>query len=119
MATPMRRYHVALINPLPAGLEPLNPELATTGTLPSNPSANKRPYWWWHRPWFEHQNLRDERVEAFTSLLKEGVYTYSYVARATTPGIFIVPPAKAEQMYEPEVFGRSGTDRVIVSSITN
>jgi len=61
-------------------------------------------------PWYEHQNLRDERAEAFTPLLWEGVYQYDYVARATTPGRFIVPPAKAEDMYLPEVFGRSGSD---------
>ncbi len=53
-------------------------------------------------------------AEAFTSLLWEGVYQYSYVARATTPGSYVVPPAKAEEMYSPEVFGRSATDRVIV-----
>jgi alpha-2-macroglobulin len=43
-----------------------------------------------------------------------GVYTHSYVARATTPGNFVVPPARAEEMYHPETFGRSGADRVIV-----
>ena len=69
--------------------------------------------WWQWRPvWFDHQNLRDDRAEAFTSLLWEGVYTYSYVARATTPGQFVVPPSKAEEMYHPETFGRSQTDRV-------
>src|SRR6266536_1025110 len=71
-------------------------------------------WWWWRPEWFEHQNLRDERAEAFTSLLWEGVYKYSYVARATTPGEFIVPPAKAEEMYHPEIFGRGKTDRVRV-----
>jgi alpha-2-macroglobulin len=30
------------------------------------------------------------------------------------PGTFIVPPAKAEEMYSPEVFGRSASDWVIV-----
>jgi hypothetical protein len=58
--------------------------------------------------------MRDERAEAFTTLLWDGVYDYSYMARATTPGEFIVPPAKAEEMYTPEVFGRSGSDLVIV-----
>ncbi len=113
MATPMRRYHVALVDPLPAGLEVLNPDLAVTGTLPADPDA-KPAYWWWMRPWYEHENLRDERVEAFSSLLWEGVHAYTYVARATTPGDFVVPPAKAEEMYSPETFGRSGGDRVIV-----
>jgi uncharacterized protein YfaS (alpha-2-macroglobulin family) len=46
--------------------------------------------------------------------LWDGVYNYSYVARATTPGEFVVPPAKAEEMYSPEVFGRSASDKVIV-----
>jgi uncharacterized protein YfaS (alpha-2-macroglobulin family) len=44
----------------------------------------------------------------------EGVYRHSYVARATTPGRFVVPPAKAEEMYAPEVFGRGSSDWVIV-----
>ena len=58
--------------------------------------------------------MRDERVEAFASLLWEGVHSYEYVARATTPGKFVVPPTKAEEMYMPETFGRSASDRVIV-----
>lgn len=110
-----RRYHVALVDPIPAGLEALNPALAVTGSVPQDVSDKSADRWWWFsRPWFEHQNMRDERVEAFASLVWEGVHTYSYVARATTPGVFVVPPAKAEEMYHPETFGRGGTDRVIV-----
>ncbi len=110
-----RRYHVALVDPLPAGLEIVNPALAVSGDLPQDPNAPDYRYgWWWWRTWYEHQNMRDERAEAFASLLWEGVYQYSYVARATTPGIFVVPPTKAEEMYSPEVFGRSSSDWVIV-----
>lgn len=110
-----RRYHVALVDPIPAGLEALNPALAVTGSVPQEASDKTADRWWWFsRPWFEHQNMRDERVEAFASLVWEGVHTYSYVARATTPGVFVVPPAKAEEMYHPGTFGRGGTDRVIV-----
>jgi uncharacterized protein YfaS (alpha-2-macroglobulin family) len=116
MVAPARRYHVALVDPLPAGLEVLNPTLAVTPEVPRDPlqPGEPRPLWSWMRPWFEHQNMRDERVEAFTSLLWEGVYNYSYVARATTPGLFIVPPSKAEEMYSPETFGRGSTDRVVI-----
>ena len=116
MAVENRRYHVALVDPLPAGLEPMNPELAVTGPIPKDPNEQKSGgrYWWWYRTWYEHQNLRDERVEAFTTLLWDGVHEYTYVARATTPGNFVVPPAKAEEMYMPETFGRSAGDRVIV-----
>jgi uncharacterized protein YfaS (alpha-2-macroglobulin family) len=115
MVAPARRTHVALVDPLPAGLEALNPALAVKGEVPRDPKAQaQQPGWWWWRPWYEHQNMRDERVEAFTSLLWEGVHPYSYVARATTPGQFVVPPPKAEEMYEPETFGRGAGDRLVV-----
>jgi hypothetical protein len=115
MVAQARRYHVALVDPLPAGFEALNPELATTGNIPQDPKEPASGGWWWRwRQWFEHQNMRDERVEAFSSLLWEGVYNYSYVARATTPGVFVVPPSKAEEMYHPETFGRGATDRVVI-----
>jgi uncharacterized protein YfaS (alpha-2-macroglobulin family) len=113
LVAPARRYHVALVDPLPAGLEPMNPALATTGNIPKDPKDAGRGGWWWG-PWYEHQNMRDERVEAFTRLLWEGVYTYTYVARATTPGNFVVPPTKAEEMYHPETFGRGAGDRLVV-----
>lgn len=110
MAAPSRRYHVALVDYLPAGFESLNPELAVTEIIPEDTKDSASGLW---RPgWFDHQNLRDERSEAFTALLWGGVYNYSYVVRATTPGQFVVPPAKAEEMYHPETFGRSKTDRV-------
>jgi hypothetical protein len=110
-----RRYHVALVDPLPAGLEIVNPALSVSGSVPQDPtSSNFRYGWWWWGTWYEHQNLRDDRAEAFTSLLWDGVYEYSYIARATTPGSFIVPPSKAEEMYSPEVFGRSASDLVII-----
>lgn len=115
MVATARRYHVALIDPLPAGLEAINPALAVSQAVPGDPEQEP-PQHRWQRVWYEHQNLRDERVEAFTSLLWEGVHRYSYVARATTPGDFVVPPARAEEMYQPETFGRSGTDRVMVDS---
>jgi uncharacterized protein YfaS (alpha-2-macroglobulin family) len=118
-----RRYHVALVDPLPAGLEILNPSLAGQAPLPdpeSNDDDNDGDlsrsgrYSWWYGPWYEHQNLRDERAEAFTQQLWEGVHKYEYVTRATTPGTFIVPPPKAEEMYMPETFGRGASDKVIV-----
>ncbi|TVR23201.1 MAG: hypothetical protein EA389_12780 [Ilumatobacter sp.] len=123
MVADARRTHVALIDPLPAGLEPLNPSLAVSPSPPPDADGDAaalefgRPFvddwcWCWH--WFEHQNLRDDRAEAFTSYLSGGTYEYTYVARATTPGTFVVPPARAEEMYAPEVFGRSPSTTVVV-----
>merc|ERR1712139_63996 len=118
MTNVARRYHVALVDKLPAGFEAVNPELKGMATKSSKDAtgsdddAGRR--WWWCRPWFEHQNLRDERVEAFTSLLWPGHHTYSYTARATSLGQFVAPPASAEEMYSPEVFGRSGSSWFVV-----
>ena len=69
---------------------------------------------WYGSTWFDHENLRDDRVEAFSSYLYGGTYDYTYVARATTLGEFVVPPAKAEEIYTPEVFGRTASDRVVI-----
>jgi hypothetical protein len=112
MVADNRRYHVALVDPLPAGLEIINPNLAVSESLPSSPNET-RSFLWWNQ-WYQHQNMRDSRVEVFTSLLWDGVYEYTYYARATMPGAFVVPPAKAEEMYSPEVFGRGQSDIVIV-----
>jgi len=116
MTAPSRRVHVALVDPLPAGFEPVNPDLrGAQATPPAQSQSNPGEWgWWWRTYWYQHQNLRDDRAEAFTSLLRAGTYTYSYVARATTPGQFIAPPPRAEEMYSPEVFGRGKTERVVI-----
>ena len=121
MVADSRRTHVALVDPMPAGFEALNPALAVTGPIPpeedfgdGDRAFSRSIFWWWQ--WFEHQNLRDDRAEAFASLLPAGTYDYTYVARATTPGTFVVPPTKAEEIYGPETFGRSGSDVVVVES---
>jgi uncharacterized protein YfaS (alpha-2-macroglobulin family) len=120
MVAPTRRYHVALVDPMPAGFEAQNPELAVSGSLPPDPNPQGRSgsggmarSWWWG-PWYVHDNLRDERAEAFAFSVGAGVYEYTYVARATTPGQFVVPPPKAEEMYSPETFGRGASARVVV-----
>lgn len=101
IANQSTRYYVALIDKLPAGFEPLNPALKTS----EKPPKEDVMYFWWN--WYDHQNLRDERAEVFCSLLSPGVREYSYYCRATSSGHFVVPPAKAEEMYSPDVFGRS------------
>lgn len=118
MVADSRRTHVALVSPLPAGLEIINEGLANAVVVPDAPAdEDEEPVWsWWWWRWYDHVNLRDERAEAFTTLLNAGVHEYEFVARATTPGEFVVPPAKAEEMYSPEVFGRSASEIVIVET---
>jgi len=128
MWTPSRRYHVALVDKLPAGIECLVEGLAGTVSSKSTPSTSSssssssssktsNPFeyrWYSEYDWYNHKNLRDERAEAFKDLLWEGKYKFVYTTRATSSGQFVVPPAKAEEMYSPELFGRSASDKVII-----
>ncbi len=112
---------------LPAGLEALDLSLRTTGQLPgpgaSVPETRTEveagesdyyPWAWYYGSWdagwwspFDHKELRDDRVVYVATVLWTGRYTATYVARATTPGTFVRPPAHAEEMYNPAVQGRS------------
>ncbi len=109
LSTDAERYHVVLVDPLPAGLEALSPALDRRGEV--DDGQVRRSAWRW---WFDHDNLRDDRAEAFTASLAKGIHAYSYMARATTQGTFTAPPTRAEEMYAPETHGRGATDRVIV-----
>jgi len=106
LITTAPRYHVALVDKLPGGFEILNENLLNTVQVKTYPNYNYR--------WFNHANHRDERAEAFCEILYPGTYVYQYNCRATTTGYFNVPPAKVEEMYSPEIFGRSASNIVII-----
>ena len=60
---------------------------------------------------FEHRTSRREAEHSLTDLEA----SINYRRRACyDPGQFVVPPAKAEEMYTPETFGRTGTDFLTV-----
>jgi len=132
LATSMERTNVAVEVPLPAGLEAVDTSLATTargGTpRPGAPPGDEgeeeggddsAPPWamgFWSP--FNHTERRDDRVVLFADRLPPGIHLTTVVARATTPGDFVLMPAHAEEMYAPEVFGRSegGTFRVVADT---
>ena len=102
--TTTRRFQVALVDPLPAGFETVNEALAT-----SERTARAEH----DSPW-DFTNLRDERSEAFALQMGAGLRRFSYTVRAKTPGTFLAAPAKAEEMYSPETFGRSAGETVVI-----
>jgi len=57
---------------------------------------------------------RDEGTGMAIARLSEGEHEFSYVVRATTAGTFRAAPTRAEEMYEPEVFGRTASGQVVV-----
>ncbi|MDP3157583.1 MAG: MG2 domain-containing protein [Archangium sp.] len=130
IASNQERHWAAFEVPLPAGLEPVDTSLSTTAKLGRSPGeeqndvgyeneggedgaegdAEEEEYNpWAYRFWspFNHVEMRDSRVVIFADHLPPGVHVTSFVARATTPGVFVLKPARGELMYEPEVWGRS------------
>jgi uncharacterized protein YfaS (alpha-2-macroglobulin family) len=99
------RHGVAVVDPLPAGFEAIDERLAVAERAAK--AARTR------QPW-EHVSLRDNRSEAFAMDLPAGAHTFIYSVRATTPGTYRAAPAKAEEMYSPETFGRSTGEVVVV-----
>ncbi len=116
MTVPADRYFVAVESPLPGGLEAIDLQLKTNKQegLPDDVrDQNTQPFWWYgdeedNGLWrFNHREFRDDRVFLFADELPAGVYKYTYLVRATTPGTFRLRPAHIWEMYYPETFGQS------------
>jgi alpha-2-macroglobulin len=116
--TKERRF-VAVTDPIPAGTEPVESWFATTATdLAEAQSKDDRQGddWmsWWKHGGFDHVERHDDRVNLFATRLGEGMHEFTYMVRATTAGTFITAPTHAEEMYEPEVFGRTASEVIEV-----
>ena len=104
---PHERNWVVVEDILPAGLEPINFNLPVAPKyLQAMLDSQTKPEEYFRRYWYDHREIRADRVVVYARKLYEGVYTLTYLARAVTPGVFITPGPKAEEMYSPEVSGR-------------
>ncbi len=112
---PSTSHYVVIEDPLPAGLEGLNPSLRITSQTAQGPGMERearghsrsglepRPYGWWVPT---HVELRDEKAVLFATVLEPGTYEFTYQARASLPGTFLTLPATSYLMYFPEAWGR-------------
>ena len=128
VVAPADRLFARVEDFLPAGLEPVDPGLdivpawlrdqlrreQVEARQRNAPSYVAPWYGWYYNPW-DQVDLRDDRLVLLASRLPEGVHEYVYYARATTPGDFFVAPARGEETYLPEVFGRSDSGRFAVA----
>ena len=101
------RTHVALVVPIAAGFEPLNPSLETAGSdaKPSqadslNPTTVQR---------------LDHEVRYYFTELPRGTHSFHFRVRASNQGSFVHPSPWAELMYREEVRGRGAGMRVVVT----
>lgn len=109
-----RRMHPAVIaDLLPAGLEIetiLDPE-------DGGGRENSGPYKWAGALSYPRvAEARDDRFVAAVDVRGGERFTLAYVARAVTPGAFVMPGAVVEDMYRPGVFARTGAERVSIAA---
>jgi hypothetical protein len=119
VVAPTDLHYVVVEDYLPAGLEPIDTSLKTTSSEirgmmleeQRKSAEEKRGHgwgWWsYRRTFFNHVDMRDNRVVLFATYLPRGVHEYVYFLRATTAGEYRVMPALAYEMYFPEVWGRT------------
>jgi uncharacterized protein YfaS (alpha-2-macroglobulin family) len=95
VVNPVERHHVAIVVPLAAGMEPLNPNLKTAPPE-ATPSADPTL-----AP--SYVAFLDDQVAYFYETLPAGTFSFHFRARASTPGRFIQPAAYAQMMYDDKV----------------
>ncbi len=115
---PKERRYVAVTDPLAAGFEAVDGWFKTTAAdLAKDASAQSGDDSWlarWRKGGFDFVDKYDDRVVLFATRLSEGRHEFSYVVRATTAGVFAAAGAWAEEMYAPEVNGRSAPATVTI-----
>ncbi|MBM3124095.1 MAG: hypothetical protein FJZ87_03365 [Chloroflexi bacterium] len=104
-------HYIVIDDPLPAGMEAIDSTLATDTLVPlayTIQDYEERGWGWWY---FDHIELHDENVTLSADYLPAGTYVYTYLARASTKGVFKVIPPTASEFYFPDVAGR-GAGRI-------
>jgi uncharacterized protein YfaS (alpha-2-macroglobulin family) len=102
--------YVVVSDPIPAGTEAINPDLATTGSAGVAPSLGPADdplalgfgYWY-----FGSADLRFDRTVLYAAHLPRSTYQFTYTLRADFAGQYHVLPTTGQQIYFPDVYGRS------------
>lgn len=113
---PESTFFLAVEDYLPGGLEALNEGLSAANQV----SMNRWGYedyqmFYWEEYGYNYKEIRGDRVVFFVTALDKGTRTFTYYARATTPGQFVALPAQAYAMYDLGLWGRSDSRYVQVS----
>jgi len=108
IVAPHDLHYVVIDDPLPAGLEAVDQSLLTSprSVDPTDLQWDQLAYQGWGWWYFDHVEMRDEKLVLSANFLPAGTYVYTYLARASTVGTFRVIPPTAQEFYFPEVYGR-------------
>ncbi len=106
VVNPEDRAYVAIVVPLAAGTEVLNPNLATAPPEAKPSGTFTRPP--------SYRDFGDDQVVFYYNELPKGTYHLYFRTRAELPGTYALPAASAELMYQRGVRGWSASTQVIV-----
>ncbi|WP_431687435.1 alpha-2-macroglobulin family protein [Hahella sp. NBU794] len=118
VSIPTARHFVVVNDPIPGGLEPVNADLATASQVDADKGEFKAADGSWFytfSDWsyygryfwsFYHKELRHDSARFYADYLPAGNYFLSYTAQAIAEGEFSVMPVHAEEMYDPDVYGK-------------
>jgi hypothetical protein len=90
---------VAVSDPIPAGATVLGTGLGGESAVLTQGETRSA----WNAPTFEERGF--EGYRAYYEYLPKGHFRIEYTVRLNNAGRFLMPPARAEAMYAPEVFG--------------
>lgn len=119
VSVPAARNFVVVDDPVPGGLEPVNRDLATSSEVDARKGDFKAAggsFWFKFSDWidfglsrwsFYHQEVRHESVRFYSDYLPAGNYHLSYAAQAIATGTFSALPTMAEEMYDPDMYGKT------------
>src|SRR5688572_645718 len=113
---PENAFFLAVEDYLPGGLEALNEGLnaANQVSMDSWGYEDYRPFYW-EEYGYNYKEIRGDRVVFFITTFEKGTRTFTYYARATTPGRFVALPAQAYAMYDLDLWGRSESVNVQIN----
>lgn len=126
ISLPTQGHFVVLNDPIPGGLEPINSQLATTSVIDAKKGDFKaaEDSWWFNfSSWssygrynwsFYHKELRNDSARFYSDYLPAGNYHLSYTAQAIAEGTFSVMPSHVEEMYDPDVYGKSLPAKLVI-----
>lgn len=101
--TPVPRFWVAVSDAIPSGATILGSGLGRESVLPMAPAETPEQDSGW---WPSHVERRDDGLQATYEYLPAGTTVLDYAVRLDTAGRFTLPPARAQALYEPDVFGQ-------------
>ncbi|MBN1496501.1 MAG: hypothetical protein JXA07_07015 [Spirochaetes bacterium] len=115
VVAPKPCFNALITDPLPSNVEIVNTAFKTEESSLSKHASKERPsyeYWWMDsQPTIEY---RDDRVVIVQNYLAPGMHEFTYLVRPLLRGTAQAPAAQSKLMYEPEVFGRTGSGSLAV-----